>query len=77
MTKKIIKFDDNETEEYEFYQYKTPISINDIDINKIVISNKFPFGKKDFNISLVTKTLKKLDLYAYSIHKLLYIKVNY
>ena len=75
MTKKIIKFDDNETE--EFYQYKTPISINDIDINKIVISNKFPFGKKDFNISLVTNTLKKLDLYAYSIHKLLYIKVNY
>ena len=60
MTKKIIKFDDNETE--EFYQYKTPISINDIDINKIVISNKFPFGKKDFNISLVTNTLKKLDL---------------
>ena len=75
MTKKIIKFDDNETE--EFYQYKTPISINDIDINKIVIPNKFPFGKKDFNISLVTKTLKKLDLYAYSIHKLLYIKENY
>ena len=77
MTKKIIKFDDNETEEYEFYQYKTPISINDIDINKIVISNKFPFGKKAFNISLVTNTLKKLDLYAYSIHKLLYIKENY
>ena len=75
MTKKIIKFDDNETE--EFYQYKTPTSINDIDINKIVISNKFPFGKKDFNISLVTNTLKKLDLYAYSIHKLLYIKENY
>ena len=29
---------------------------------------------KIFNISLVTKILKKLDLYAYSVLKLLYIK---
>ena len=26
----------------------SPISINDIDINEIVVSNKFPFGKQDF-----------------------------
>ena len=31
-----------------FHQYKSPISINDTDINKIVVSNKFPFGKHDF-----------------------------
>ena len=29
MDKKII-FDDNEIEEYEFHQYKSPILINDI-----------------------------------------------
>ena len=40
MDKKIIKFDDTETEEY--------ILINDVDINKIVVSNKLPFGKQDF-----------------------------
>ena len=34
MHKKVIKFDDTEIEEYEFYQYKSPISINYIDINK-------------------------------------------
>ena len=35
MNKKIIKFDDARIEEYEFRQYKSPISISDIDINKI------------------------------------------
>ena len=33
-------------------------SINNIDINKIVVSSKLPFGKQDFNISQVTKILK-------------------
>ena len=47
MDKKIIKLDETEIEEYEFYQYKSPISINDIDIDKIVVSEKSPFGKQD------------------------------
>ena len=46
MDKKIIKFDDTEIEEYEFHQHKSPISINNIDINKIVVFNKLPFGKQ-------------------------------
>ena len=45
--KKIIKFDDTETEEYKLYQYKIPNSIKDIDITKVLASNKFPVGKKD------------------------------
>ena len=32
MDEKIIKFDDTEIEDYEFHQYKSPISINDIKI---------------------------------------------
>ena len=48
MIKKIIKFDDTKIEEYEFHQYKNPISINEININEIVASNNFPFGKQDF-----------------------------
>ena len=48
MDQKIIKFDDTEIEEQEFQQYKSFFSINDLDINKIVVSNKFPFGKQDF-----------------------------
>ena len=43
--KKLTKFDDTEIEEYKFHQHKSPILINDIDINKIVVSNKLHFGK--------------------------------
>ena len=58
MDKKNVKFYDTEIEEDEFYQYKSPISINKIDINKIIVSNKFPFGRQYFNVSLVTKIIK-------------------
>ena len=46
MDKKNIKFDDTEIEEYEFHQYKYPILIDNIDINKILVSNKLPFGTR-------------------------------
>ena len=49
MDLKITKFDDTEIQEYKFHQCESPISINNIDINKMVVSNKFPFGKEDFN----------------------------
>ena len=42
------KIDDTKIEEYEFHHIH-------IDINKIVISNKFPFNKEILNISLVTE----------------------
>ena len=48
MNKKVIKYDDIEIEEYKFHQHKSPISINDIDINEIVVSSKLPLGKQDF-----------------------------
>ena len=48
MDKKIIKFDDTEIEKYKFDQYKRPILIDNIDVNKIVVSNKISFGKNDF-----------------------------
>ena len=57
---KIKKFDDIEIEEYEFNLYKSPISINDIDINEIIVSNKFPFGKQDFKYFISYKDNKKI-----------------
>ena len=63
MKKKNIKFDGPEIEEFEFHQYKSPIFINNIDMNKIVASNKFPFGKQDFKCFIGYKDKKKLDLY--------------
>ena len=34
--------------EHEFDQYKNPISIYDVNINRIVVSNNLLFAKKDF-----------------------------
>ena len=48
MDKKIIKLDDIEIKEYEFQQHKSPNLINDIDINKKVVPNKFSLVKQDF-----------------------------
>ena len=48
MEKPIIKFGDTEIKKQKFYQYKRPISIRNIDINKTVVSNKVSFWKKRF-----------------------------
>ena len=60
MDKKIRKFNGTEIKEYGFYQYKSNISINDIDINKTVVSNKFYFGKQDFRYFTGYKNSKKI-----------------
>ena len=69
MDKKIIKFNGAEIKEYKFHEYKSPLSINNIDINEIVVSNKFLLVNKILNTLLVSKIIKKLDLYAYSFQK--------
>ena len=72
--KTITKFGDIEIQKQKFHQHKGPISIKNIDINKIVVSNKIYFGKKDLNISLATKMLKKLDPCAYFSPKWVHIE---
>ena len=56
MDKRNIKFDDTEIKEHKFNRNKSPILINDIDINKIVVPNKLPAGKQDI-FTKVTKVL--------------------
>ena len=60
MDKKIIKFDETEIEEYKFHQNKSPISINDIDINKVFVSNKLLFDKQDFKYFIGYKDSEKI-----------------
>ena len=48
MDKKVIKFGDTDIRKHMFHQYKIPISINNIDINKIVASNKVHLGETGF-----------------------------
>ena len=45
---KIIKFLDIEIQKQTFHQNKGPNSIKAIDINKMVVSNRVPFGKTGF-----------------------------
>ena len=51
-----------EIEEYKFHQYKSPICRDDIDINEIVVSNNFPFGKEDFKFFIGYKDNKEIKL---------------
>ena len=69
MKKIIIKFGDIEIEKQKFPQYKIPISIRNIDINKIVESNKTSFSKNGFKYFIGFKDPKKLDFYAYFFQK--------
>ena len=58
MEKTIIKFGDIEIGKQKFHQHKRPISIKNIDINKIVVSNKVSFGKKGFKYFIGYKDAK-------------------
>ena len=69
MEKTITKFGDIEIKKQKFHQNKRPISIQNTDINKIVVSNKISFVKKGFRYFIGYKYLKKLDLYVYFFQK--------
>ena len=43
-----------------FYQNKSPILINNIDINEIVVSSKLPFGKQGFRYFIGYKDSEKI-----------------
>ena len=48
--------------------------INNIDVNKIVVSNKISCGKTILDILLDIKMVKKLDLYEYSFQNWVHIE---
>ena len=48
MEKIIIKFDDIKIKKQKLHQYKRSISIKNIDLNKILGSNKISSGEKIF-----------------------------
>ena len=49
MGKEILTFGDIEIEKKNFfYRHKTPVPLKDVDIKKILVSNKIIFGKKNY-----------------------------
>ena len=45
---KVIKFGDIQIQKQKFHQHKGPLSIKNIDSNKIVVSNNVSVSKKAF-----------------------------
>ena len=43
-------FGDIEIEKNNFYRNKTPIFLKDVDIEKVLVSNKISFGEKNLQI---------------------------
>ena len=74
MEKTVIKFDDIEIEKQKFYQYNRSISIKNVDIDEIAVSNKVSFGKKSSKYFIGYKDTKKLDDYAYFFQKWVHIE---
>ena len=56
---KVIKFGDIEFQKQTFHQHKEPISIKNVDIDKIVVPNKVSFNKKGFKCFIGFKDVKK------------------
>ena len=55
----MIKFDDKEIEKCRFHQYKSPIWINNIHINIIVVSKRVSFGKNHLKYFIGYKNAEK------------------
>ena len=60
-----LNFDDEKINKNDFYKNKKPFIIDDIDVNKILISKKEPYGKKvHFNTLLDMMIMITLDHYV-------------
>ena len=47
MSEKNINFDDKKNKKSEFYKSKKVFQIDDVDVNKILVSKKEPYGTKN------------------------------
>ena len=48
MGKEILRFGDIKIEKSKFYHHESPASLRDVDIEKVLVSNKTSSGKKNF-----------------------------
>ena len=48
MRKEILTFGNIEIEKNKFYHHKAPIFLGDVDIEKVLVSNKISFGEKNY-----------------------------
>ena len=66
MSKKILTFGDVEIEKKKFHRHKTPIFLEDVDVDikKLLVSNNITSGEKTTNNLFVTRIItQKLSHY--------------
>ena len=76
MDKNIINLMTLEFKEENFIINNSPILINDVRVNEIVISNKLPIGKKDFKYFIGYKDLETYAYYFQNIKLNIYILID-
>ena len=70
ISEKSIKFGDEKINKRSFYKTKKPFKVEDTDINKILVSNKESFEKKNLNVSLdIMMMMMLLDHCLYDLPK--------
>ena len=75
MGKEIITLGNIKIEKQNFHGCKDSISINDVNIDRIVVSNKFSFGKKGFKYFIgYENDNEKLCPYVLCFQKRVHIK---
>ena len=48
MCKEISMFEDIEIEKNRFYHHKSSVPLRDVDVEKVLVSTKIYFGKKNY-----------------------------
>ena len=64
MSEKILKFDNVEVNKRSFFKSKQPIDLDLVNLDQIVISDKFKHSDDVLNILLVTEEVKLLNRYV-------------
>ena len=64
MSEKTLKFDNITLNKKEFHKSKQPIDLMSVNVDQIVVSDKFKLATKVISILMVTKKMKLLNHYV-------------
>ena len=66
MSEKTLKYNNISVNKKELHKSKQPIDLMSVNLDQIVVSEKFKHSDKGLNILLVTKKVELLNRYALS-----------
>ena len=66
MSEKTLKCKNIKVDKKEFHKYKQPTDLKSVNVDQILVSDRFKHSDDGFNYLLVTKTMKLLNRYALS-----------